>query len=115
MNAAQEANVKAVVAMIWSPSVANNLNYNEAVVDVVNESLEKIQKCSALISGVLLGVSVGLVGAAAVMFSREWLYTVGAAVAGEFASIQLGIGQMACVNTVAASMRSPLEMASAGI
>ncbi|WP_313087158.1 hypothetical protein [Stutzerimonas nitrititolerans] len=106
---------KALVSSIWTPSIANSLNYNEEVEEVVRLATQQIGQCSAYIYNLFAALTLGAVGGAAVIYSKQWMRDLGLDVAKAVADNKNNFQARACINTAAASYRSPLEMASLGI
>lgn len=109
----QIANLKELVASIWNASIANNIDYNDDVLDVLAAATKALADCNQTISLTFMS----LAGAAAggyVIFSRVWLRDLALDIAKEVNDNHQQ-GWAPCVNTVAASYRTRLEMASMGI
>nr|WP_312231687.1 hypothetical protein [Pseudomonas sp.] len=104
--------VRKLVIMFWGENVANNINYNDEVVEVVRQANEAMGGCNAIIHTTFLTLATGSAGAS-IIYSRPWLLDVA------YDLLKLvddnKRGWQACINVSAANYRSPLEMASMGI
>jgi len=110
----QIADYKVLVAAIWGDSVANNLyEYNEDVEGVLNTAVKALADCNTNIS-ILFASLFGSVGTLT-MYTVPWLRSFVLDLAKEIIANRAKLGWSACINSVAAAYRSPLEMAAQGI
>lgn len=107
---------KALVTSIWGASVANNLDYNEEVVEVVRTTVEQISLCSQRLAELFSNLIVVVGGVAAAVYSRIWMLKEAQRIADLIDDLsQANLQARACIAQAAATYRSPLEMASLGI
>lgn len=108
----EQESLKAVVASIWNQSIADSLDYNDDVAEVVRTAVEEIGKCSKGITDLFIDITKDV---AEKIFTLPWLLKLGMKVGAELAKANVSGANRACINTPAANWRSPLEMASLGI
>lgn len=101
-----------LVGSIWTPAIAQNINYNTEVLVVINTALDELFKCSKILLDLLSTLADSAIGA---LFSLPWLIAKSASIAATLAQIQNNLQVRACINRIAAVYRTPLELASNGI
>lgn len=107
---------KALVASIWGDSVAQNLDYNEEVVEVVRVTVEQISLCSQRLADFFIALVIVVGSVTAAVYSRMWLVKGAKRIAEQIKELKDGnLQARACIAQTAATYRSPLEMASLGI
>lgn len=108
----EQERVKATVAAIWNQSIADSLDYNDEVAEVVLKAVKAISECSESIKKLLIDATSEV---AALYLTIPWLLELGRDIAAELVTSKVVGSHRACINTAAANWRSPLEMASLGI
>lgn len=113
LTADQIEKTKKLVASIWNQNIADSLDYNEEVEEVVRQAVEALGNCNQSINYFFLGIA-GAASGAYVVYGQVWLRDFALDLARAIMDNK-STGWVACVNTVAANYRSALEMASLGI
>nr|WP_146219550.1 hypothetical protein [Pseudomonas sp. RW407] len=106
------AGLKAIVTQVWGASVANSINYNYEVAEVVRTAVEQISICSAAIKGLFELLADAALGK---LFSLPWLLGKSVSIAATLANAANNAPNRACINSTAAAYRTSLEMASLGL
>lgn len=109
----QIAELKELVGSIWNASIANSINYNDDVLDVLALAAKALADCNQAISLTFMSFAGAATGGY-VIFGRVWLRDFALDIAKEVNENHQQ-GWAPCVNTVAANFRTRLEMASMGI